>query len=101
MKTFGKYLLLVIAFYIVSNLLAYFCIETTYSNIEKQIEQTENINLTIEKAEATIINGKISGTITNNSEQSINSKYIIKYSIQYLTYECGYTPFLCDILISN
>ena len=76
MKTFGKYLLLVIAFYIVSNLLAYFCIETTYSNIEKQIEQTENINLTIEKAEATIINGKISGTITNNSEQSINSKYI-------------------------
>ena len=89
MKTFGKYLLLVIAFYIVSNLLAYSCIETTYSNIEKQIEQTENINLTIEKAEATIINGKISGTITNKSEQRINTKYIKieKISKQYINFK--------------
>ena len=76
LKTFGKYLLLIIAFYIVSNILAYFCIETTYSNIEKEIEQADNINLTIDKAEATIINGKISGTVTNTSTQNINLKYI-------------------------
>lgn len=76
MKTFGKYLLLVIVFYIVSNLLAYGCIITTYANMKVQVEQTESIELSINKAEATIVNGKITGSITNNSAEEISSKYI-------------------------
>ena len=76
LKTFGKYILLLIAFYVVSNILAYFCIQTTYSPMEKEINAGENIEINVSYAKATIINGKIEGKIKNISEEDINGKYI-------------------------
>ena len=70
LKTFGKYILLLVAFYIVSNILAYFCIVTTYSPIDKEINESNNISIT------TIVNGKIEGKIKNNSNEQLENKYL-------------------------
>ena len=76
LKTFGKYILLLVAFYIVSNILAYFCIVTTYSPIDKEINESNNISITIKNAKATIVNGKIEGKIKNNSNEQLENKYL-------------------------
>lgn len=76
MKTFLIYLLILVAFYIVSSLLAYWYIQSTYTTIESHVIENSNIQVAIDDAEATFVNGYVSGTITNNSEEAINSKYI-------------------------
>ena len=79
MKTFLIYLLILVAFYIVSSILAYWYIQSTYSTIGSHvIENTNmpNVQVAIDDAEATLVNGYVSGTITNTSEEAINTKYI-------------------------
>ena len=76
MKTFLIYLLILVAFYIVSSLLAYWYIQSTYSTIESHVIENTNIKVEISDAEATLVNGYVSGTITNTSEEAINTKYI-------------------------
>ena len=76
MKTFLIYLLILVAFYIVSSILAYWYIQTTYSTIESHVIENPNIQVAIDDAEATLVNGYVSGTITNTSEEAINTIYI-------------------------
>lgn len=76
MKTFLIYLLILVAFYIVSSILAYWYIQTTYSTIESHVIENPNIQVAIDDAQATLVNGYVSGTITNTSEEAINTKYI-------------------------
>ena len=79
MKTFLIYLLILVAFYIISSILAYWYIQSTYSTIGSHvIENTNmpNVQVAIDDAEATLVNGYVSGTITNTSEEAINTKYI-------------------------
>lgn len=76
MKTFLIYLLILVAFYIVSSLLAYWYIQSTYSTIESHVIENTNIKVEISDAEATFVNGYVSGTITNTSQEAIKSKYI-------------------------
>ena len=73
MKTFLKYALLLILFYIFSNLMIYLNIETTYQNIGRKdnIEQ-----VTVYQAQATKINGRIKGTVYNNAENQITNNYL-------------------------
>ena len=73
MKTFLKYALWLILFYIFSNLMIYLNIETTYQNIGRKdnIEQ-----VTVYQAQATKINGRIKGTIYNNAENKITNNYL-------------------------
>ena len=73
MKTFLKYTLWIVAFYIFSNLMIYLNIETTYQNIGRKdnIEQ-----VTVYQAQATKVNGRIKGTIFNNAENKLTKQYI-------------------------
>lgn len=73
MKTFLKYALWLILFYIFSNLMIYLYVETTYQNIGRKdnIEQ-----ITVYQAQATKVNGRIKGTVYNNSENKITNNYL-------------------------
>ena len=76
LKTFLIYLLILVAFYIVSSILAYWYIQSTYSSIGSYVIENTNLQVTIDDAEATFVNGYVSGTITNTSQESLDSKYI-------------------------
>lgn len=73
MKTFLKYALWLILFYIFSNLMIYLNLETTYQNIGRKdnIEQ-----ITVYQAQATKVNGRIKGNIYNNAENKIKNNYL-------------------------
>lgn len=73
MKTFFIYLLLVIAFFLFSQVMIYIAIHTTYEY--KSVEIKTAIPIEIE-VQATSINGFAKGKITNNTESKIENKYI-------------------------
>ena len=72
MKTFFKYALLLVGFYIFSNILIFLALNSMYDNLDLIGSLPEQIEINI--ANATLVNGEISGNITNNSE--IYDKYI-------------------------
>lgn len=73
MKTFLKYALWLILFYIFSNLMIYLNLETTYQNIGRK----DNISqVTVYQAQATKVNGRIKGNIYNNAENKIKNNYL-------------------------
>ena len=73
MKTFLKYAIWIILFYIFSNILIYLNLETTYQNIGRK----DNLpQVTVYQAQATKINGRIKGSIYNGSEHKITNKYL-------------------------
>jgi len=73
MKTFFKYALFIVLFYIFSELLINVNLESVYQDIGRKdnIEQ-----VSIYQAEATKVNGRIKGKIYNNSQNKITSNYI-------------------------
>lgn len=73
MKTFLKYTLWVILFFIFSNIMINLNIEATYQNIGRK-DNLEQI--TVYQAQATKINGRIKGTIYNDSNNKIINKYL-------------------------
>ena len=75
MKTFTKYLLMVVAFYMLSNWLIYLAIHGTYKNIEVDITQ-EAPKIEISEAKATYVNGYVSGTVKNESLVDIDYTYL-------------------------
>lgn len=74
MKTFAKYAIWVILFWILSDILIYYGINSTYKTIERKEETSSQI--IVDNAEATTVNGRINGTITNNEENDLSEKYI-------------------------
>ena len=73
MKTLLKYVLWVILFFIFSNIMINFSLETTYQNIGRK-DNLEQVN--VYQAQATKINGRIKGTIYNNAENKITNNYL-------------------------
>ena len=73
MKTLSKHVLALILFFIFSNIMININLETTYQDIGRKdnIEQ-----VTVHQADATKINGRIKGTIYNNSENKIQNNYL-------------------------
>lgn len=73
MKTLSKYVLWLILFFILSEIIIKLSIETTYQNIggKNNLKQ-----VSIYQAQATKINGRIKGTIYNDKENKIKNKYI-------------------------
>lgn len=73
MKTLLKYVLWLVLFFIFSNIMININLETTYQDIGRKdnIEQ-----VTVHQADATKINGRIKGTIYNDSENQIEKKYL-------------------------
>lgn len=76
LKTFGKYLLWLIAFYIFSTILSVAFISTTYNKIEGEIYPSDIINIKVDNAEATFVNGHIQGTVANITDTDAKAKYV-------------------------
>lgn len=73
MKTFFKYAVWVILFFIFSEIMININLETVYRNIGRK----DNLpQVTIYQAQATKVNGRIKGIIKNQAENKIESKYI-------------------------
>ena len=73
MKTFFIYFLLVVLFFIFSQVMIYIAINTTYKYKSVEILTTIPVEA---KVEATSINGKAKVKVTNNTETTIENKYI-------------------------
>ena len=73
-KTLFKYALWIILFWILSDVLIYFGINSTYKDIVKRNEISSQI--TIDDAEATTVNGRILGSVTNSEDNDISEKYL-------------------------
>ena len=73
-KTLFKYALWIILFWILSDVLIYFGINSTYKDIVSKSEISKQI--TINDAEATTVNGRILGAVTNNEDNDISEKYL-------------------------
>ncbi len=76
LKTFLIYALIIIVFYFYSNLMIQIGIKATYRTIEKGEILTSQPKIEVQDAKATYINGYIEGKITNNTQNTINNKYI-------------------------
>ena len=73
MKTLTLYVLAIVGFFLFSELLINASLESTY----KEIGRRDNISqVAISQAEATIVNGRLKGTITNPEDNPINGKYL-------------------------
>ena len=73
MKTFFKYAMWVILFFIFSEIMININLETVYRNIGRK----DNLpQITIYQAQATKVNGRIKGTIYNGKENKITNKYL-------------------------
>ena len=70
LKTFGKYILLVVGFFFFSRLLIFIGLNNTYDNIELRGTVPEGIIITSSKA--TSVNGEVKGKISEN----LDAKYV-------------------------
>ena len=75
MKTFGKYLILFVAFYIFVNFMSYELVKSSYANIKCAIE-TNNLEISISEAKAARESGIIRGKVKNTYSEDLKSKYI-------------------------
>ena len=73
LKTFLKYVLWLIGFFILSNFLIYVGLNSTYKDIERK-DNTEQVQ--IYQAQATKVNGRIRGIIQNNNNENMQGKYL-------------------------
>ena len=73
MKTFLKYALGVIGFFILSEFLINVGLNSTYKDIERR---DANSQVSIYQAQATLVNGRIKGIVTNSEPEQLNGKYI-------------------------
>ena len=72
-KTLLKYVIWVLAFIILSEFLINVGLNSTYRKINRK-DNIEQVN--IYQAEATLVNGRIRGTITNSEPEELNGKYV-------------------------
>ena len=73
-KKFAKYVIWIILFWILSDILIYYGLNSTYKEIKNRGDNISNV--TVSEAEATKVNGRIIGKITNSEESNLNGKYL-------------------------
>lgn len=73
MKTFLKYALFIVLFYIFSEFLINVNLESVYQNIGRK-DNIEQVSIYL--AEATKVNGRIKGKIYNDSKNEITNNYL-------------------------
>lgn len=76
MKTFFKYLVIFVLFYIFSNIMIYLNIRATMQEIEKGDIEFRNPQVIIEEAKGSKVNAVIRGKIKKDKEQEVQFKYI-------------------------
>lgn len=72
-KSFLKYALLIIVFAILSELLISASLQSSYKNIKRKDNTSQ---VTISQAQATLVNGKIKGTIVDDRKDNLTGKYV-------------------------
>lgn len=75
MKKFLTYALLIVAFWIFSDIIIYLSINSAYANVNTKV-YTNSPEVIIGESRATYVNGFIKGSIKNNTEATINDKYL-------------------------
>jgi len=75
LKTFSIYVLLIAAFWIVSDIIIYLSINGTYNDKETKV-YISSPKVIVEESKATSINGYIKGSIKNNTQEIITDKYL-------------------------
>lgn len=75
MKTFGLYALCIILFFIFSNVMINIAIKTTYSPIDVEIVEKDNVKIDTNEVKATYVNGYVSGNVKNTGS-NIENTYI-------------------------
>lgn len=76
MKTFGIYLLIVVAFFIFSNVMINIALKVTYDPMKYYLSVEKGQDFTIEETKATYVNGIVQGKLKNNTNEDIVDKYI-------------------------
>lgn len=74
LKTFKKYIIWIVAFYLFSMLITYVGLNSTYKDIKTSNELADQVKVDI--AQATKVNGRIYGEVTSSEENNLNGKYI-------------------------
>lgn len=80
MKTFFKYFLFLVLFYIFSNLMINAFLKVSFSELTNYEINTEPLFVDVTSAEASNRNGYINGIIKNNTDSVIENKYL-KFSM--------------------
>lgn len=74
LKTFLKYAIMLVALYLLSNFLIFVGLNSSYNEIHAK---TNGINqVEVQVAEATLVNGRVTGIIKNSPDNNLNGKYI-------------------------
>ena len=73
LKTLFKYVLMIVGFFILTEFLIQVGLNTKYEDI-KRIDNISQVN--IYQAEATLVNGRIRGIITNTEAEDLSNKYV-------------------------
>lgn len=72
-KSFLKYALIIIVFAILSELLISASLQSSYKDIKRKDNTSQ---VTISQAQATLVNGKIKGTIVDDRTDNLTGKYV-------------------------
>ena len=73
-KTFGKYVIWIILFYLFTMLMTYIGFNSAYRNMEQETDLPKQIKIDV--AQSTKVNGRIFGEVTSTEENDLNGKYI-------------------------
>ncbi len=73
MKTFLIYALLIVVFFIFSEFIISVGLNSSYNDIERK-DNTSQVQ--ISEAQATLVNGKIKGTIIDSEQDNLTGKYV-------------------------
>ena len=74
LKTFAKYAIWLILFWVLSDILIYYGINSTYKAISNKGENPKQV--TINSAEATKVNGRIIAKVSNDEENDLSGKFL-------------------------
>lgn len=80
MKTLLLYALLIVVFAIFSDFMVFMYTKTAYYPMEKYEILCSVPQVTITKAQANYVSGKIGGKVKNNTEENLEGKYV-KFSV--------------------
>ena len=96
LKTFGKYLLMFVAFYIFVTVASIGFIKGTYETMEQNVYSSDEIQIEVEEAKSTFVNGYVKGKLTNNSDSDIHSKYV-KINLSQIVSAAHHLHMLCAL----
>lgn len=73
MKTFFKYAMWILLFFILSEFLINVGLNSSYKDMERKDSMSQ---VQIAEAKSTLVNGKVKGTIANSEEDYLTGKYV-------------------------